>query len=120
MEITRLPVTPFGRPSPASVRSSEQTTSVGAAERVEASNPRPRTRGPVERVVQGELLHRERSLYQSTRAFLTERSLDQAQPAERQAQSPEQSRPAISRYLNNTRPESVAEMTQGRSLNLFV
>jgi len=83
-------------------------------------NPRQAGGGSFERVVQGELLHRQQTPYQSTRAFIDERKLDQAQPAGRQAESFQQARAAISRYLNNTRPEAGAEPSQGRSVNFFV
>jgi hypothetical protein len=77
-------------------------------------------RGSFQRVVQGELLHREHALYQSTRAFIDERKLDRAQPVGRQAESVKQARTAISQYLNNTGPEAGAEISQGSSVNFFV
>jgi len=87
---------------------------------VEVPGYRPRADGTFERVVQGELLQREGMHYQSTRAFLIERSMERAQPAERQPASLYHSRPAIARYLNHSRPESVPDPTRGRSVNLVV
>lgn len=118
MDISRLPVTPLLRPASAPVKTTRQPAS---AEAVEPVNRRQAGRGSFERVVQGELLHREHTPYQSTRAFIDERKLDQAQPAGRQqTESLKQARVSISRYLNNTRPEVVAEFSQGRSVNFFV
>ena len=117
MDISRLPVTPLLRPASAPVSTTRQPAS---AEAVEPVNPRQAGGGSFERVVQGELLHREQTPYQSTRAFIDERKLDQAQPAGQQAESFKQARAAISRYLNNTRPEAGAELSQGRSVNFFV
>ena len=121
MDISGLPVTPLPRPATASARRASQPAA--AVERLEAvgpSNPRPARRASFERVVQGELLQRARTSYQSTRAFLDERTLDRARPAERQAESLGQSRTAISRYLDNIRPEAVGELSQGRVVNFFV
>jgi hypothetical protein len=120
MDISRLPVTPLLRPASAPVKTTRQPASVEELEPLETSNPRQAGRGSFARVVQGELLHREHTSYQSTRAFIDERSLDQAQPAGRQVESFNQARAAISRYLNNTRPEAAAELSQGRSVNFFV
>lgn len=120
MEIVRLPVAPLARPANPSTRQAQQPPFVAPAARAERPGPGPGAAGGFERVVQGELLEREGPRYQSTRAFLVERSMERAQPAERQPATLHQTRPAIARYLNHSRPESVPEMVQGRSLNLFV
>ena len=122
MDIVRLPVTPRGRPASASATQTRQPQphTAAAVGRVEALGARQRPAGVPEAVLQGELLEQPRPLFQSTRAFLTERSLDRAQPAERQPASPDRSRPAINRYLNHSRPESVTELIQGRSVDLLV
>jgi len=120
MEIVRLPLAPPGRAAHSSARPVQQPTVVAAAARAERAGSGPDAAGGVERVVQGELLEREAVRYQSTRAFLTERSMDHAKPADREPASLHQTRPAIARYLYHSRPESGPEPTQGRSLNLFV
>jgi hypothetical protein len=120
MDISGLAVTPLPRPATASASSASQPATVERLARAGPSNPRPARHASFERVVQGELLHRARTPYQSTHAFLDERTLDRAQPAERQAESLTQSRTAISRYLDNTRPEAVSELSQGRAVNFFV
>jgi len=121
MDISGLPVTPAPRPATASARrASQPAATVERLEAVGPSNPRPARRASFEQVVQGELLHRARASYQSTRAYLDERTLDQARPAGQQAESLTQSRTAISRYLDNTQPEAVGELSQGRAVNFFV
>ncbi|HHJ17937.1 MAG TPA: hypothetical protein ENJ80_14725 [Gammaproteobacteria bacterium] len=120
MDISRLPVAPPGGPSPALTRKAPRPAFVEAVEPVAAPQARRSAREPLQRTVQGELLQRERNPAQSTRGFINERNLNQAQSVGHPAPSPEQSRPAIARYLNNTRPEAVADLTQGRSVNFFV
>jgi len=120
MDISRLPVTPLSRPASAPVKTTRQPASAEAVQGVESLHPRQAGRPSPERVIQGELLHREHTPYLSTRAFIDERKLDQAQPAGQQVESFNQARVAISRYLNNTRPEAGAELSQGRAVNFFV
>jgi len=121
MDISRLPVAPPGGPSPALTRKAPRPAFVEAVEPVAA----PKARRPVQdealpRTLQGELLQRERNSSQSTHGFINERNLNQAQSAGYRAPSPEQSRPAIASYLNNARPEAVADLTRGRSVNFFI
>jgi len=120
MDISRLPLVPLARPATPSFRSTQQVASKEAVQPVETSNPRARTRESFERVVQGELLHRERTLYQSTRAFIQERAMDQTQPADHRTESFKQSRSAISHYLSHTRAETLSELTRGKAVNFFV
>ena len=120
MDIVGLPLVPPLRAAGSSTRQAQQPHAVERIGRVESPGARARVAGTFERVVQGELLERERAQYQSTRAFLIERSMEGAQPAERQSASPYQTRPAIARYLNHSQPESVPELTRGRSVNLVV
>jgi hypothetical protein len=74
----------------------------------------------VERAVQGELLPREHTRNPSTRAWLAARTLEHALPGEGGAGIGRQARSAILGYLNNTRPEAIAELLQGQSVNAFV
>lgn len=120
MDIVTLPVGPRGRPANASTRSAQQPQVADAVERAPKAGSAPPSTGTFERVVQGELLERHAARYQSTRAFLVERSMEHSQPADRQAASDGQARPAIRSYLQHTRPQSVAELTQGRSVDLLV
>jgi hypothetical protein len=120
MDISRLPVTPLLRPASAATKISRQPASAEAVARPELRNPQQASRASFGRVVQGELLQRAHAGYQSTRAFIDERRLDQAQPAGWRDESLRQARVAISRYLNNTRPEAADEFSRGRSVNFFV
>jgi hypothetical protein len=118
MEISRLPLTSAGRPASTTYTG---TTRAAETEAVAAVSSRPRARSSeqVERVVQGELLQRERTFYQSTRAFINERDFDQALSDSGRANVAPRSRAAISLYLNNARPEAVASLAQGQSINYF-
>ena len=120
MDISRLPVTPFGRPANLTSTPSVASRNVEAIESVRPAAGNRRTEDVFERVVPGELLEHERKTYQSTQGFINERNADQAQPSERQAGGSYMSRSAVSLYLNNTRPEVAADLTQGRSVNFFV
>ena len=120
MDISRLPLAPLARPATSTVKQIRQPVAAEAVAPVESSNPHRHARESHERVVQGELLQKERAFYQSTRSFIDERTMDRMQTADHQAESPVQSRSAISRYLNNTRPESLSDLAQGKSVNFFV
>jgi hypothetical protein len=121
MDITRLPSAPYARPATASVSASARTSVIGAVEPVGAANEtRQFDNERPARVVQGELLDRQRDTYQSTRAFVDERNLDQSRPADQSGVPAQKSRAAILQYANNIRPESIADLTQGRSVNFFV
>ena len=120
MDISRLPLVPLARPATSSFRSTQQAAAPEAVRPVGASSQQAGARESFERVVQGELLHRERASYQSTRAFIQERTMDQTQPAGHQAGSFKQSRSAISHYLSHTRPETFSELTRGKAVNFFV
>ncbi len=121
MDITRLPSAPYARPVTASLNTGARVDVTRAVEPVGvASEGRSSANERPARIVQGELLDRQRDNYQSTRAFVNERRLDQSRPAGQPGLSTKQSRSAIFQYASNTRPESVADFTQGRSVNFFV
>jgi len=121
MDITRLPFAPYARPVTTPVNASPHATPGGAVESVSAAGDGARLgRERPARVVQGELLDRQRDTYQSTRAFVNERRLDQSRPADQPGVSTLQSRSALFQYANNIRPESIADLTQGRSVNFFI
>ncbi len=121
MDISRLPSAPYARPVTASQNTGARVDVTSAAGAVGAAGEgRPSPSERPDRIVQGELLDRQRDNYQSTRAFVNERRLDQSRPAGQPGPSALLSRSAIFQYANNTRPESVADFTQGRSINFFV
>ena len=120
MDISRLPAAPLLRPASATYTSAAPAASAEGVGAVRSSRPAPRSGEAVERVVQGELLQRERTPYQSTRAFINERRFEHASSSEHQTGAGRPSRAAISHYLNNTRPEAIADLTHGTSVNFFV
>jgi len=119
MDISRLPAAPVIAAAGTTQRKTTRVaadTSADTTARVHTVSS-PKETG--ERVIQGELLQRERAgAYQSTRGFLNERGFDQAAAGDRHASR--QSRSAISHYLTHARSETTAELTQGRSVNYFV
>jgi hypothetical protein len=120
MDISRLPVTPW---APTASNTHNRSVRAAPGQGVESAGaPRRGARAgdAVERVVQGELLQRERTFYQSTRAYLNERSFENALPSDLRAGAARPSRSAIFHYLNNTRAEAIADLTQGQSVNCFV
>jgi len=121
MDIARLPSAPYARPVTASVNASTRANTTGVVEPVGAANDtRQFDNERPARVVQGELLDRQRDTYQSTRAFVNERNLDHSRPADQSGVPALKSRAAILQYANNIRSESIADLTQGRSVNFFV
>lgn len=118
MEISRSPLASGGYPA-----ATTRNTGTGRATVVEQAAPassRARGSEPGGRVMQGELLQRERTHYQSTRAFLDERAFDRAQFTG-QAPAAPRARAAISLY-SNTAARGLADTAgvQGRSVNFFV
>ncbi len=120
MDISRLPVATLAPAASTTYNSSAGVTSVAGVESPGPSRPGSRGGQGAERVVQGELLQRERTLYQSTRAYLDERNFGSALVGERHAGAGRQPGSAIFHYLNNTRPEAIADLTQGQTVNYFV
>ena len=120
MDISRVPVALALQSSPVATRTVRQPASVEAVEPVGRAGPRQRTRESFERVVQGELLQKEHLSYQSTRGFVAERNMGQARSTTEQRDAGNQSRAAIYQYLNNTRPEAIADLARGKSVNFFV
>lgn len=120
MDISRVPVALAPQAAPVHNRTIRPSASVEAVESAGRTGQRPRSRESFERVVQGELLQRERTPYQSTRGFVAEHNMGRARYANEQRDSGNSSRTAIHQYLNNTRPEAIAERARGKSVNFFV
>lgn len=120
MDISRLPAAPLLRPASATYTSAASPASAEGVGAVRSSRQASRGGEAVERVVQGELLQRERTRYQSTRTFINERRFEHASSGEDQTGAGRPSRTAISHYLNHTRPEALADLTHGTSVNFFV
>ncbi len=121
MDIARLPSASYARPVTTSANTGTRVDSTSVVEPVRVASDSGRVENERSaRVVQGELLDRHRDSYQSTREFVNERNLDHSRPADQAGVSPQMSRSALFRYANNIRPESISELTQGRSVNYFV
>ncbi len=120
MDISRVPVALALQAPPVHNRTVRPSASVAAVEPVGRAGARPRSRESFGRVVQGELLQRERTPYQSTRGFVAEHNMGRARSTTEQGDIGNPSRAAIHQYLNNTRPETIAEQARGRSVNFFV
>jgi len=117
MDISRLPA-PLSR---AVSTAYKPVASSATVETVASSRRAPRSDEGFARVVQGELLARERTPHQSTRSFINERLFEQAAGSESRSDRGQQPRPAaISQYLNHTRAETHTDLTQGRAVNFFV
>jgi len=117
MDISRLPLASPGRPATYFRQPQAATSEVEAVEVLQSTRG-TRRESPAGRVVQGELLQRERNVYQSTQGYINERGQDAGRNAV--TGSDYQSRSAISRYVSHTRPESPGDLTQGRAINFFV
>jgi hypothetical protein len=122
MNIAALPSVGYLTPSPTAA----QRGPVGR-ERVlelvtETAAARP-AREPAERVVQGELLQRQRAAYSSTREFLDSRLYDgtAAADADRRARAnPGQSGRALGAYLSHTREFIQPDVNRGKQVDYFV
>lgn len=125
MDISRLPSTgfyPSSYPVPAGNR--------GARERAlelvtEVNTPRP-ARDPVEKVVQGEVLQRQRTAhYSSTRDYLNSRMFDAAAYAEDTTDSGSNAQArttgrAVGAYLSNTRELIQPDVNRGKQVDYFI
>ncbi len=123
MDISRLPVVYLGRPVPTTPRSNPMPSADDGMprSRVEVVAARSRNDERFDNVVQGELLQRERGTYQSTRAFIDERTVNHARPAgEGAAGVGQRARSALSQYADHVRPEARSDLTQGVSVNYSV
>jgi hypothetical protein len=91
----------------------------GVVVKTRASGEYRRTVGGDDGGLQGEVISRRDVQYQSTQAFLFERAMGRARfPGETDGTIP---RAAIaSRYLDHVQPESYAELTQGRKVDVVI
>jgi hypothetical protein len=96
--------------TPRSTNNFHHTTYSNAAHTVETGD-----------VLEGEVLTRQRfPEYQSTQAFLYERTLEHARPVQGFSGLSSNAVSSVNRYLNHIRPETIDELTQGRSLDIQV
>lgn len=121
MDIARLPSAGYATSAyPVPSRSRERVLDL--VREVEAPAP---ARDPVERVVQGEVLQRQRSVYSSTQDYLGSRlfdgsyASDEDAAAETRANAGESQR-ALGAYLSHTREFIQPDVNRGRQVDYFV
>lgn len=122
MDIARLPSTAYSASAyPVPSRSRERVLELVA----EADAVRP-VREPVERVVQGEVLQRQRTAYSSTQDYLNSRLFDGAygtdeERTEAQARAnPGQAQRAAGAYQSHTRELIQPDINRGRQVDYFI
>jgi hypothetical protein len=118
MEIGRSPLASGGRPAGTAYTG---TARAAVIEPAAPAQPRARARSsePGGRVLQGELLQRDQTCYQSTLAYINERAFDHARAGNQPAAAP-RARAAIAHYLTHTGSEPASTAPGGRSINYFV
>lgn len=90
----------------------------------EVEAPAP-AREPVERVVQGEVLQRQRTVYSSTRDYLDSRLFDGSYATDEDSASearanPGQSQRALGAYLSHTQDFIQPDINRGRQVDYFI
>lgn len=86
----------------------------------------PRVREPVERIVQGEVLQRQRTAYSSTHDYLNSRLFDGAYVSDEDAaaaearSNPGQAQRAAGAYLSHTRELIQPDINRGRQVDYFI
>ena len=120
MDISRLPTALSVQPVSSFRPNTRQAVPPAGSRDVESADSRHRTPASSGSVLQGELLHRDRGQYQSTRAFLDERALGQARPAAAAHVAIDPPRAALSSYLQHSGPQFSAELSRGHAVNLVV
>ena len=85
----------------------------------------PPVREPIERVVQGEVLQRQRTLYGSTQDYLNSRQFDSSYIADPNLRgqaytSRNSSHSAVGAYLGHTRESIQPDLNRGRQVDYFV
>lgn len=121
MDIARLPSAGYATHAyPVPGRSRERVLDL--VREVEAPAP---VREPAERVVQGEVLQRQRTVYSSTRDYLDSRlfdgsyATDEDSTAEARA-NPGQSQRALGAYLSHTQDFIQPDVNRGKQVDYFI
>lgn len=124
MDISRLPssgLSPSNYPVPAGSRAARERALEVVSE-VAAIRPLPE---PVEKVVQGEILQRQRSThYSSTRDYLSSRLFDGASiddmPDGRSGSNPGAAGRVVGAYLSNTHELIQPDVNRGKQVDYFI
>lgn len=122
MEISRLPSAAYSASAyPVPSRNRERVL-----ELVSEVDAIPPAREPVERIVQGEVLQRQRTAYGPTQDYLNSRLFDGAyvsdeERAEAQARAnPGQAQRAAGAYLSHTREFIQPDINRGKQVDYFI
>lgn len=122
MDIARITTTAGAAPAyPVPSRNRERVLEL--VSEVDAS---AKSRAPIERVVQGEVLQRQRSAYSSTQDYLSSRLLDGAvagddvSPDRQGRAGAGRSGYAVGAYLSHTRELIQPEFNRGKQVDYFV
>lgn len=121
MDIARLPSAGYATSAyPVPSRSRERVLDL--VREVEAPAP---AREPAERVVQGEVLQRQRTVYSSTRDYLDSRLFDGSYATDEDSASearanPGQSQRALGAYLSHTQDFIQPDINRGRQVDYFI
>lgn len=122
MEISRLPSTAYSASAyPVPSRNRERVLELVA----EVDTVRP-VREPSERVVQGEVLQRQRTAYSSTQDYLNSRLFDGAYVSDdegaeaRASANPGQAQRAAGAYLSHTREFIQPDVNRGKQVDYFI
>ncbi len=122
MDIARLSSSGYATPAyPVPSRGRERVLDL--VREVEAPVP---AREPAERVVQGEVLQRQRTVYSATQDYLESRLFDGAYAADEDAANPQaranpgQSQRAVGAYLSHTQDFIRPDINRGRQVDYFI
>ncbi|MBI5041221.1 MAG: hypothetical protein HZB57_08495 [Gammaproteobacteria bacterium] len=125
MNITRLSNTAYTAPSyPVPSRNRERALEL--VTEADAGRSTRDTVGRGERVVQGEVLQRQRTAYSSTQDYLNSRMLDGSYTMEdsaadsRQRSASSQSGQALGAYLSHTREFIQPDVNRGKQVDYFI
>ncbi|MFN2309838.1 MAG: hypothetical protein ABR553_08925 [Gammaproteobacteria bacterium] len=120
MDIARLSSLGHSSPYPSASRGPADRARV--LERLTETAAAASVRGPVERVVQGELLQRRNAVYGPTQAFLSNRVFDAAEVgAEYRAHAnPGHASRALGAYLGHTREFIQPDVNRGKQVDYFI
>ncbi|MFA7387749.1 MAG: hypothetical protein WCZ87_08830 [Thiohalobacteraceae bacterium] len=124
MDVTSLARTGYSNPGyPVSTRQPAGRERV--LDLVAEADATPPVREPVERVVQGEVLQRQRTLYGSTQDYLNSRQFDSnsvadPNPGDRAYTGRSSSHSAVGAYLGHTRESIQPGLNRGRQVDYFV
>lgn len=123
MDIARLPSAAYATPTyPVPSRSRERVLEL--VSEIDAAHP---AREPVERIVQGEVLQRQRTAYSPTQDYLNSRLFDGAYASDEDAAAAQQARTSAGQaqraacaYRSHTRELIQPDLNRGKQVDYFI